>query len=324
MNTLNTRLSLERIRNARLVISPAFKHTPQIEFESLSKHLSARVQLKIETLNPIRSFKGRGVETFFDSVITASKKRVAVVCASAGNLGQALAYCGANLGVDVTIFAAHTASPLKIQRMRDLGATVRLAGNDFDEAKTAAHKYADQSGASLIVDSLEIATCEGAATIALEMVESPFQSDTVLVALGNGALASGVALVYKLLSPQTEVIAIQAEAASAMTQSWKARTCIRTESANTIADGIAVRIPIEEVLSDLYELLDDAVTVSEQQIREAMQLILLQTGLMCEPSAAVGIAALLSEPSRFKGKNVSTIICGSNISPTDFYQKTQS
>ena len=167
---LPSRLSLERIERAAATIDPVFLNTPQFESEPLSDALDMRLVLKIETINPIRSFKGRGADFLLSD---ASADSAPLVCASAGNFGQALAYAARKRGRQLVVFAAETANPLKIDRMRALGADVRLFGCDFDAAKERARSYAVETGASFIEDGREPAISEGAGTIAVELGRWP-------------------------------------------------------------------------------------------------------------------------------------------------------
>ena len=174
-----------------------------------------------------------------------------MVCASAGNLGQALAYSGRRRDLDVTVVAAENANPLKLRQIAAFGADVRLDGTDIEDARLLAREIAAQDGAYLVEDSLDLATCEGAATIGLELVRDDPALDVVLVALGGGAMASGVAYVARELADHVEVIGIQPVGAPAMALSWRQRTVVETDHLDTIADGVAGRCPIPEVLDDL-------------------------------------------------------------------------
>jgi threonine dehydratase len=137
--------------------------------------------------------------------------------------------------------------------------------------------------------------------------------DTVLLALGGGALATGVGFVLKSLAPHVKVVCVQPHGAPAMTRSWRERRVVTTDTMTTIADGVAGRFPIPEVLDDLLQVADDALLVHEASIIAGMQLLLESAGLVVEPSAALGVAALLEDPGRFAGRHVVTIICGSNV-----------
>ena len=311
------RLELDRIRAAVAAIDPVFLDTPQYECAALGDALGCSIVLKVETLNPVRSFKGRGTETVMAS-LAQRPNGMAAVCASAGNLGQALAYSGSRRGIPVTVVAARGANALKVERMRALGATVRLEGEDIEDARELAVRIAEEEGAYLVEDSLELATCEGAGTIGLELLEAPEQVDTLLIALGGGALASGVSYVAKSLAPEVETIGIQPEGAPAMALSWRGGRVVVTETMDTIADGVAGRCPIPEVLDDLLEVLDDVALVSEDSIKAGMGLLYRHAGLVVEPSAALGVATVLEDPERFAGRRVATIVCGSNVATADF------
>ena len=311
------RLDLDRIRRARTAIDPVFLDSPQYECAPLGDVLGCSITLKIETLNPVRSFKGRGTETALSSLAQREAAPTAV-CASAGNLGQALAYSGARRGIPVTVVAARTANPFKIERIRALGATVRLAGGDIEDARLLARRIAEDEGAHLVEDSLDLGTCEGAGTIGLELLESGSQLDTLVVALGGGALASGVGHVAKSLAPHVEVVAIQPAGAPAMALSWRRGSVVETDTIDTIADGVAGRCPIPEVLDDLLVVVDDVVLVGEEAIVAGMRLLYRHAGLVVEPSAALGVAAILENTERFAGRRVATIICGSNVTTSDY------
>ena len=314
----HVRLDLDRIRAAGGEIDQVFLDTPAWTCAPLGRALGCSVTLKVETLNPVRSFKGRGTETV--AAAAREKRASRVVCASAGNLGQALAYSGTRRGLEVTVVAARTASPLKLQQIAAFGADVRLEGEDIEDARVLAREIAEEGGAYLVEDSLDLATCEGAGTIGLELVRDDPDIDVVLTAVGGGALASGVGCVVRSLAEGAEVIGIQPAGAPAMTLSWRQGTVVETDSIETIADGVAGRCPIPEVLEDLLVLLDDVVLVSEDSIKAGMRAIHEHAGLVVEPSAALGIAAILEQPDRFAGRRVATILCGSNVDPADFAQ----
>ncbi len=310
------RLRLNRIRAAVGDIDPVFLDTPALACAPLGRALGCSVTLKVETLNPVRSFKGRGTETAAAAARGGGAERM--VCASAGNLGQALAYSGARRGLGVTVVAARTANPLKLRQIAGLGADVRLHGEDIEDARRLARELAEADGAHLVEDSLDLATCEGAATIGLELARDAPELDVVLVALGGGALASGVAYALRALAAPVEVIAVQPVGAPAMALSWRQGTVVETDRIETIADGVAGRCPIPEVLDDLLVLLDDVVLVREDSIKAGMRALYEHAGLVVEPSAALGIAAVLESPERFAGRQVTTILCGSNVGPADF------
>ncbi len=310
------RLRLVRVRAAVGEIDRAFLDTPALPCAPLGEALGCSVTLKVETLNPVRSFKGRGTETVAAAARESGASRV--VCASAGNLGQALAYNGRRRGLEVTVVAASTASPLKLRQIAAFGADVRVDGEDIEDARLLARELAAADGTYLVEDSLDLATCEGAATIGLELVRDDPALDVLLVALGGGAMASGVGYVVRELADDAEVIGIQPVGAPAMALSWRRRSVVETDRIATIADGVAGRCPIPEVLDDLLVVLDDVMLVREESIKAGMRMLYEHGGLVVEPSAALGIAAILEEPDRFAGRRVTTILCGSNVGPDDF------
>jgi threonine dehydratase len=306
-----TRLDTSRIRAARGVIDPIFLDTPLYHCEGFERDLGCTVSIKLETANPVRSFKARGTEVVANMLAGTGSR--AVVCASAGNLGQALAWSGRGRGLEVTVVASRSAPAAKLDRIRALGASLELVDGDFDMARERAAAIARHDGIRLVEDSLDIETCEGAATIGLELIAAERSFDAVLIALGGGALATGVGHVMKARAPGVEVICIQPLGAPAMTHSWRQRRVITTDSTDTIADGVAGRRPIPAVLDDLLLVADDAVLVQEASIIAGMRMLLHHAGLVVEPSAALGIAAILEDRDRFAGRHVATIVCGSNV-----------
>jgi threonine dehydratase len=306
-----TRLDTARIRAARRVIDPVFLGTPLYRCEALEPVLGCAVTIKLETANPVRSFKARGTEVIASQLAGNGSK--AVVCASAGNLGQALAWSGRRRGLDVTVVASRVAPAAKLDRIRALDARLELVDGDIEVARERAAAIGRGDGIRLVEDSLDTETCEGAATIGLELAEAGPSFDAVLIALGGGALATGVGHVLKALAPEVEVICVQPAGAPAMTHSWRQRRVVTTGPTDTIADGVAGRRPIPAVLDDLLLVAVDAVLVSEASIIAGMRMLLGHAGLVVEPSAALGIAAVLEDRDRFAGRHVVTIVCGSNV-----------
>ncbi|XUL93624.1 threonine ammonia-lyase [Streptomyces galilaeus] len=313
-----TRLDTARIRAARRVIDPMFLDTPLYRCEALEPGLGCAVSVKLETANPVRSFKARGTELVASRLADSGER--AVVCASAGNLGQALAWSGRGRGLDVTVVASRFATAVKLDRIRALGAKLELVDGDHELARERAAALARSEGIRLVEDSLDLETCEGAATIGLELVGSARPFDTVLIALGGGALATGLGHVLKSLAPGVEVICVQPLGAPALTLSWHARRVVTTDSADTIADGVAGRVPIPAVLDDLLLVADDALLVREESIIAGMRMLFDHAGLVAEPSAALGIAAIIENRERFAGRHVVTVVCGGNVDADAYRQ----
>jgi threonine dehydratase len=314
MTQNSSRLSLARIEEAAAVIDPVFLDSPQLAFEPLSRVLGTEVVLKVEMLNPIRSFKGRGGDYYVHRL----PDKTPLVVASAGNFGQGLAYAATRRGIPLAVFAAETANPMKIARMRELGAEVILAGQDFDAAKAAARTYAAEHGHRFIEDGHDAPISEGAGSMAVELLRWPHRFDAVLVALGNGAMINGIGAWVKAHAPDTRVIGVCATGAPAMEKSWRSGQVVTTAKAETIADGIGVRVPVPDALQDMRPIVDDVLLVDDATTLRAMRLLVQHTGLVVEPSGAVGVAAVMAHRARFAGQLVATPLCGGNVSREQF------
>ncbi len=306
------RLSLAQIARSTRVIPPEFLNSPQYNCEPLSEALGCQLTIKLDFANPIRSFEGRGA-SFFVSEMQRRGDTRAVVCASAGNWGQAMAYGCRARGLPIVIYASVNANPLKVARMKALGADVRQEGDDFDAAKDAAKHYAQRIGGWMVEDGLEPEISEGHGTLAMELLARGDAFDVIAIPLGNGALLNGMARWSKAASPATRVLGVSSVGADAMEKSWRGKMIITAPSTNTIADGIAVRVPIPEAVDDMQGLVDDVLLVTDAQIVKAMRLVYQHGGLQLEPAGAVGVAAIIAHRAQFAGKNVATVLCGSNI-----------
>ena len=309
------RLSLARIARAAGRIDPVFLDSPQFICEPVSERLGRELTLKVETVNPIRCFKGRGTSWF---VAERPDDGRTLVCASAGNFGQGLAHACRRAGRPLVVYAARGANPLKVERMRALGAEVRLAGADFDAAKDAARDWAAANDAVLVVDGLAPAIAEGAGTIARELLARGDAFDAVVVPVGNGALITGMARWIKAAAPATRVIGVCSRGAPVMADAFRAGAASAAIAAPpaTIADGIAVRVAIREAVDDMRGLVDDVVCVDDAALLTAMRLVHQHAGLVVEPSGAAGLAALLSMPALLAdlaARSVATVLCGGNL-----------
>lgn len=307
------RVDVARILTAHTHIDPVFLNSPLFQHPGLDAVLGCEVVSKVETLNPIRSFKGRGAELY---VATELRAGDTLVSASAGNFGQGLAYAATGRGYECIVFAAESANTLKVEAMRRLGADVHLVGADFDEAKLAAREFAHQRGFRFLEDGAEATVAEGAGTIGVELTASVGDLDVVTVPLGDGALLAGIGAAIRHLAPRIEIIGVVAEKAPALQLSLAAGRLIETKDSDTIADGIAARLPVPEALALLEGLYDSIVAVTEDQIVNGMRLAHQHLGLVIEPAGAVGLAAIAADAQRFAGKRLATILTGSNISDT--------
>ncbi|MGL4635114.1 MAG: threonine ammonia-lyase [Beijerinckiaceae bacterium] len=308
------RLKLVNIQCALSVIDPVFLNSPQYNCEALSDVLGCALTLKLETANPIRSFKGRGASFLIrDRHAKGALANRAIVGASAGNWGQALAYACRSAGLPILLHAATVANPMKVERMKAFGAEMRLFGADFDAAKTEAERFARETGGLMLADGLDPEASEGAGTIAVELMNAVSPPDVIVVPLGNGAMLTGIARWAKAVKPDVRIIGVQASGADAMEKSWRHGALVFPPSVSTIADGIGVRVPIAEAVDDMQGIVDDVLLVEDSAIIASMRLLFSKAGLVVEPSGAAGVAAILSQPEMFRGQKVATILCGGNL-----------
>jgi threonine dehydratase len=311
-------LSADAIRAAHRAIHPAFTNSPQFVHDGLSARLGVPVIVKVETVNPIRSFKGRGTWVAIEALVREGVlgPERPVVCASAGNFGQGVAFAADPAGVRSFVFASTRANRGKLARMRALGAEVREVGDDFDAAVAAARAHAAESGAFMLVDGDDARISTGAATMALELTDAAERGDLpspalVSVPVGNGALINGIGSWLRHAAPACRVVGVQAELAPAMTLSWRAGRAIDTDAATTYADGIAARVSIPLAVRLMDGRVDDMVLVPEAALHEAQAELTDALGITVEGAAAASWAALLTAP-RPDGPAV-VIVTGSNV-----------
>ena len=222
-----------------------------------------------------------------------------------------MAYACRKRNIPLTVFAAINASPMKIERMRALGAKIELEVGDFDKAKDAARRHAAEHGQIFIEDGKLGAIAEGAGTMALELTERE-QLDAIFVPLGNGSLVNGVGTWFKDASPRTKVIGVCAEGAPSMATSWKQHRAVEAPS-SSIADGIAVRVPIPEAVEIMARTVDDVMLVSDEAMLEWMRHVIADAGLVIEPAATAGLAAIAKSAAGLRGKRVGAVLTGGNL-----------
>jgi threonine dehydratase len=305
------------IRDAHRTIDRAFVATPQFVHDGLSDQLGVPVIVKVETVNPIRSFKGRGTWVAVQALAAAGSigPDRPVVCASAGNFGQGVAYAARASGLPAVVFASSGANRAKVRRMAELGARVELVDGDFDDARAASEVFAVNGGGQLLVDGGDVRISTGAATLALELTDAARMGllpapSLISVPVGNGALVNGVGSWMRIAAPTCAVVGVQAERAPAMTLSWRAGRPTDTASADTMADGIASRIAIPLAVELMRRRVDDMILVSEQALQGARADLTTALGITVEGAAAASWAGLLAGP-RPDGPAV-VIVTGSN------------
>lgn len=311
-------VTADAIRAAAERIPAAFRATPQFVSEPLSRRLGVPVVVKVETANPIGCFKGRGTWLAVAELLArgAVGEGRGIVLASAGNFGQGVAYAGRAMRLPIVVYAAETANRAKVAAMRRLGADVRLAGEDFDAACARAAVQAGESGWELLVDGADPWIAIGAGSIARELTDGVATGaipalSAVYVPVGNAALVNGIGTWLRDAAPATRVIGVQAAGAPAMTLSFHAGRPIETERADTIADGIAARVPVPAALAVMLQVVDEMVLVEDSAILEATAELEAALPLRMEPSAGAAWAAALQKPP---SRPIALILTGGNVS----------
>ncbi|MFD3923601.1 threonine ammonia-lyase [Streptomyces sp. NPDC058595] len=282
-----------------------------------SRHLThlvgAPVHLKCENLQRTGSFKLRGAYVRIAG-LSPEERAAGVVAASAGNHAQGVALASTLLGVRSTVFMPLAAPLPKVAATREYGAEVRLHGQVVDETLAAAQEYARETGAVFIhpFDHPDIIAGQG--TVGLEILEQCPEVRTILVGLGGGGLAAGIALAVKSVRPDVAVIGVQAEGAAAYPPSLRAGRPMSIGEQQTMADGIKVGRPGEITFPMIRDLVDEVRTVSEDELSSALLLCLERAKLVVEPAGASTVAALLSTPKAFRGPVVA-VLSGGNVDP---------
>ena len=280
--------------------------TPLYVSETFARMTGHPVHLKAETLQRTGSFKIRGAVNKLEKLSDAERK-AGVVAASAGNHGQAVAWAAREAGVEATIFMPAETPMAKVEPTRNYGARTELTGEMFDDALAAARAHVEETGATFIHPFEDPDVIAGQGTIGLELAEQLPEATTVVVPVGGGGLAAGIGLALRSVSPQVKIVGVQAAACAPLAGG--------TELGYTIAEGIAVKYPGEYTSALLRDLLDDMVTVTDEEISEAIVLLLERAKLVVEGAGAASVAALLS--GRIKGSGpVISILSGGNIDPT--------
>jgi threonine dehydratase len=295
-------LSPGRIAAAVERIDPVFLDTPQFRSERLSARLRREVIVKVETLNPIGSFKGRGTWLLGEALDPAQTW----VCSTAGNFGQGLAYAARARRASVDVFASPDVPPGKVASMRALGARVEVSRRPGTAARE--HAAADDER-FLVVDGLHPEVAEGAGTIGLEL-EGAGPIDAAVVQVGDGALISGVAARLRATMPGIRIVGVCASGAPAMAESFAAGRPVAIPGAGTIATALAIAEPIAESLARVRALVNEIVLVDDEQLRAAIDLIAETVGVLVEPAGAAGVAALLSRGSEIPGRRVAVLLTG--------------
>ena len=306
---MKTRLeapALAEIEAARARLDGIARVTPVYTSETLARRAGRPVQLKAENLQRTGAFKIRGAVNTIAS-LSADERSAGVVAASAGNHGQAVAWAAREAGIVATVFMPQDSPMAKVEATRNYGAQVELVGAGFDESAAAAQERMEETGATFVHAFEDERVIAGQGTIGLELAEQLPDLGTLVIPVGGGGLASGIAIALREVRPEVTLIGVQAAACSPLAGG--------TEHRFTIAEGIAVKQPGELTSAILRERLDDIVTVTDDEISHAIVLLLERTKLIVEGAGAAPLAALLA--GKVPGDDEACLVLsGGNIDPT--------
>lgn len=311
-------VSYNDVTAAREFISPYLTKTPLVRLSKISDELGCDYYAKLENLQPVGAFKVRGGVNLVGTS-TEEERANGIVSASTGNHGQSIAYGGRLFNTRVIIYApAENVNQAKVEAMRKLGAEVRLHGRDFDEARLECERVGREEGMRYVHSANEEKLIAGVGTIGLEILEDLDDVDVILVPAGGGSCASGNCIVMKHLKPGVKVIAVQSDGAPAMWHAWRNHNLDPYPTMKTEHEGLATRVPFEMTNHILWELLDDFVLVSDEDIRAAIRLLARDAKQVAEGAGAASLAGALKLRDQLRGKKVVGILTGGNIPPERF------
>jgi len=306
-------VGLADVEAARELLAGVVRTTPLEPSRPLSASLGGPAWLKCENLQRAGSYKVRGAYVRIARLTDAERAR-GVVAASAGNHAQGVALAAGLLGTTATVFMPEGAPLPKVAATKGYGASVELVGATVDESLVAAREFADRTGAVFIHPFDHPDVIAGQGTVALEIIEQCPKVRTIVTGVGGGGLVSGIAVAAKALRPHLRVIGVQAANAAAFPPSLVAGAPVRLDSYATIADGIAVGCPGEVTFAHVEKLVDEIVTVTDEDISRALLMLLERGKLVVEPAGAVGVAALLAGVVEADPPAVA-VLSGGNIDP---------
>jgi len=306
-------VGLADIERAARTLDGLVRETPMLPAGEISRRVGSRVWLKAENLQLTGSFKPRGASNKISGLAPA-ELAAGVVAASAGNHAQGLAFAARRLGAQATVCMPAGAPLAKIAAVRQYGAEVRLIDGSYDEAQDAARELARSQGMTLVPAFDDPDVVAGQGTVGLEIARQAPGTRLIVVPLGGGGLATGIAIAAKARLPGVRVIGVQADACAPYPASIAAHRPIGARSANTICDGIAIKRPGDFTLPLVERFVDDVVTVSEDQAAQAMVLLLERSKVVVEGAGAVAVAALVQGLVEAPGEgDVCPVLSGGNV-----------
>lgn len=303
--------SIEAVREAVPIVREVLPVTPLMRHPLLVDALSVEVWVKHENHLPTGSFKVRGGLNYMAHLDEAARAK-GVVTATRGNHGQSIAMAAQRLGVRCVVLVPHGNNPEKNAAMKAYGAELVEHGKDYDESREKVGDYTAE-GLTFIHSSNEPLLIAGVGTYWLEIVDALPELDVAVVPIGGGSGACAAISVLRALKPEVRIIGVQAANAPCVYKSWKEGRLVSTDSANTIADGLATRVPFELPYEMLREGIDDIVLVTEEEILDSMRLLLSTTHNLAEGAGASAFAAIGKLRDEFQGKKVVGVMTGGNV-----------
>jgi threonine dehydratase len=297
---------------AARVVHTYLKPTPLYEWPALSRLLGCRYFLKHENHTPTTAFKVRG-GIYLVSRLSDEQKRRGIIGCTTGNHGQSLAYACRLFGVRCVLVVPANSNPDKLAAMRSLGAELIEHGRDYDEARLHCESICRQEELRYVHSANEPDLIAGVGTYALEIFDDLPQPDVILVPVGLGSGICGTSLVAAARHPKTQVIGVQSELAPAVTLSWREGRPIETDTPRTFAEGMATRMPAEMTLEIMRRYVQDMVLVRDEELREAILLLLRVTHNLAEGAGAASTAAAFRLREQLAGKTVVGILSGGNL-----------
>ena len=312
------KVDIKDIEKAQDRIKGHIIHSPLINAGQLSRKLGHDILLKLEFLQETGSFKLRGATNAMLS-LKPGERQFGVVTASSGNHGPALALAATRLGVNSTICLSNLVPQNKILNVSSNGGTVCVEGQDYDESLEVCMQLVKDNKMHLVHPFDNPSVVAGAGTIGLELAEDASDVDCILVPLSGGGLLAGIAVALKARRSKASLIGVTMENGASMIQSLKAGKPIDVKEVETIADALGGNIGLDNnwTFETVRDLVDDCVTVSDDQIKEAMRILFYSEGMMVEGAAAVGVAALMSGTVDCKGRAI-CLLSGRNIAAKTF------
>jgi threonine dehydratase len=304
--------TLDEIRRAHEVVLHALKPTPAISWPLLAERLEAEVVVKHENHQPTGAFKVRGGLTYVDALMRREPKARGLISATRGNHGQSLAFAGRRAGLEVTILAPEGNSREKNAAMRALGAELVEFGRDFQAAREEAMRLAEERGLHA-VPSFHRDLALGVSTYAFELLSERPDLDVLYVPIGQGSGICGSIAARDALGAKTDIVGVQSAEAPAYALSLAAGHVVRTNSADTFADGMATRVPDAEALAVIAGGAARITLVSDDEIAAAIRAYWTDTHNLAEGAGAASLAAAMKERSRLKGRKVGLVLSGGNI-----------